>query len=131
MGKMTTQLNTITALFMLTITQLSAQERRIDYVNSFSGTKNMGHTFPGACVPVGTGIEIFAHYPHITRLLTDFLSKPIDCIHNLFVNRIFYYSNRSKVLTIYFCLIFLRVQDHHLRKPSIILTIIALLPHFI
>ena len=24
-----------------------------DYVNPFIGTKSMGHTFPGACVPFG------------------------------------------------------------------------------
>ena len=23
----------------------------VDYVNPFIGTKSMGHTFPGACVP--------------------------------------------------------------------------------
>ena len=32
---------------------LLSQERQIDYVNPFSGTKSMGHTFPGACVPFG------------------------------------------------------------------------------
>ena len=25
----------------------------VDYVNPFIGTKSMGHTFPGACVPYG------------------------------------------------------------------------------
>ena len=25
----------------------------VDYVNPFIGTKSMGHTFPGACVPHG------------------------------------------------------------------------------
>jgi len=43
----------IIALLMLTSIQVTAQERRIDYVNPFSGTKSMGHTFPGACAPFG------------------------------------------------------------------------------
>jgi len=30
-----------------------SQEMRVDYVNVFSGTRSMGHTFPGACVPFG------------------------------------------------------------------------------
>jgi len=41
------------AVFMLTTSLLTAQERHIDYVNPFSGTQNMGHTFPGVCVPFG------------------------------------------------------------------------------
>ena len=41
------------ALCSLVPVMLLSQEKRIDYVNVFSGTQNMGHTFPGACVPFG------------------------------------------------------------------------------
>ena len=30
----------------------------VDYVNPFIGTKSMGHTFPGACVPYGAVCHI-------------------------------------------------------------------------
>lgn len=39
-------------LFLVPI-QMSAQQKIIDYVNPMVGTKNMGHTFPGACAPFG------------------------------------------------------------------------------
>ena len=37
---------------LLAANDISAQ-KRIDYVNLFVGAQNMGHTFPGACVPFG------------------------------------------------------------------------------
>ncbi|MDL2238812.1 GH92 family glycosyl hydrolase [Bacteroidales bacterium OttesenSCG-928-K03] len=44
----------ITICFLcLTITQSSAQKDYTKYVNPMIGTKSMGHTFPGACVPFG------------------------------------------------------------------------------
>ncbi len=44
----------ITALMLVATSSLPAQEKQlIDYVNPFVGTKSMGHTFPGACVPFG------------------------------------------------------------------------------
>lgn len=38
---------------MITATSSHARRRLIDYVNPMAGTKSMGHTFPGACVPFG------------------------------------------------------------------------------
>lgn len=42
----------ITALSVLTLSTTFAQ-KKAEYVNPFIGTVNMGHTFPGACVPHG------------------------------------------------------------------------------
>ncbi len=44
---------TIAITVCLMSNDLSAQKKRIDYVNPFAGTKSMGHTFPGACAPFG------------------------------------------------------------------------------
>ncbi|MCI0472449.1 MAG: glycoside hydrolase family 92 protein, partial [Ignavibacteria bacterium] len=39
--------------FILANSVLSQKEDYTKYVNVFNGTKNMGHTFPGSCVPFG------------------------------------------------------------------------------
>ncbi len=40
-------------LGMSYLSMAAAQNKCIDYVNPFVGTKSMGHTFPGACAPFG------------------------------------------------------------------------------
>jgi predicted alpha-1,2-mannosidase len=41
------------ANFNISAQVAASQKRRIDYVNPFVGTQNMGHTFPGAVAPFG------------------------------------------------------------------------------
>jgi predicted alpha-1,2-mannosidase len=44
---------TVAALFLIAHTSVAQPKTPADFVNPFIGTKNMGHTFPGACVPFG------------------------------------------------------------------------------
>ena len=58
------------------LTNEEEKKNPVDYVNPFIGTKSMGHTFPGACVPYGA-VQLSPdteNVPHNTSMMIRQLS---------------------------------------------------------
>ena len=77
-------LNLIIFNIVLGSLTLQAQDNYTQYVNPFIGTKNMGHTFPGATAPFGmVQLSPETNQQAMFMRMEDIILKPIDIVRDI------------------------------------------------